>query len=268
MNYTGSSCEDVYINNVVTRDKSSYYRINNTDWVYCNMTAIAFSCGEILSCAGVDGVWKRIASFNVAAGDDCPSPWVKNSFNGVNFCIGSTNGGLGCFSVIYSTNGMSYQRVCGRATGYQKGRTDAFLSSQGTIDTHYVDGLSITHGSPLRQHIWTYAVGFTNSGDFPQHNCPCAIIPGRTPPTFVGSHYYCESGADSINAFETYYLSDVLLDGAGYFAGTTCCSDPKLPWFYRQLNQTTQDDIEVRICKDSNLPDEAVLITNLELYVQ
>ena len=35
----------------------------------------------------------------------------------------------------------------------------SFLLSDGTtIDTTYVDGLSITYGNP-RRHIWTYATG-------------------------------------------------------------------------------------------------------------
>ena len=41
MTYTGSSCEDIYYNNPETGDKSGYYRINNNNWTYCNMTAIA-----------------------------------------------------------------------------------------------------------------------------------------------------------------------------------------------------------------------------------
>ena len=273
MGYTGLSCEDIYINNVETRDKSGYYRINNTEWVFCNMTAIAiaFSRGDLISsCVGVGGVWNRIASFNITAGDDCPSPWVKSSYNGVSFCIGST--AAGCYSVIYSTNGMSYQRVCGRASGYQKGSPSAFFTVNGTtIDSIYVEGLSITHGSDPRQHIWTYAVGLTDSGSgaFSMHNCPCAVHAGPTPPSFVGSHYYCESGAGSTADFVTHHLSDVLWDGASCSTGNnTCCSDPNLPWFYHQLNQTTQDDIEVRSCMDQPFGDEAVLITNLELYIQ
>ena len=266
MNYTGLSCEDVYINNMETRNRAGYYRINNSEldseWVYCNMTAIAFSRGDLMaSCVGMDGTWKRIASFNVAAGDDCPSPWVKSSHNGVSFCIPASNTG-GCHSVIYSINGMSYQRVCGRASGYQKGSPDAFYRITNAFD--YVDGLSITHGSP-RQHIWTYAAGLTDSGNSAA-NCPCAVVGGQDPPTFVGSHYYCESGAGS-SWSHVYYLSDVLWDGAGCSAGNTCCSDPNLPWFYRQLNQTTQDDIEARLCLDQDFNDEAVLITNLELYI-
>ena len=67
MNYTGLSCEDIYNNNVETRDKSGYYRVN-IEWAYCNMTAIAIAFsrarGDLMSsCVGVDGVWKRIARF-------------------------------------------------------------------------------------------------------------------------------------------------------------------------------------------------------------
>ena len=51
MNYTGSSCEEIYVNSIsVTRQKSGYYRIDDM-WVYCDMAAIAFSRGDLmLSC--------------------------------------------------------------------------------------------------------------------------------------------------------------------------------------------------------------------------
>jgi len=267
MNYTGSSCEDVYNDNIAVRNKSGYYRISNT-WTYCNMTAIA--SGDVLpSCAGVGGGWKKIASFNITAGDSCPSPWVKSSYNNVSFCIPAITTG-GCHSVGYSTNGMSYQRVCGRASAYQKGSPDAFVYSQSYgIDSYYVEGLSITRGSP-REHIWTYAVGVTDSGNNPCCNCPCATVSGSDPPSFVGSHYYCESGASSTYDVNAYYFSDVLWDGAGCSAGNSCCSDRNQPWFYRQLSETTQDDIEVRSCTGANIgfDNGAILITNLELYIQ
>ena len=73
------------------------------------------------------------------------------SYNGVSFCRAPRDN-AGCYSTFFSTNGVSYQHVCGRARGYQKGSPDAFYTN--SIDTYYVDGLSITHGNP-RQHIWT-----------------------------------------------------------------------------------------------------------------
>jgi len=235
--------------------------------VYCNMTAIAFSRGNLISsCAGVGGVWKRIASFDIAAGDDCPLPWVKSSFSGVSFCrSGADNSG--CYSVTYSTNGTSYHRVCGKASAYQRGSMDGFYSISNNLDGVYFDGLSVTHGSP-RQHIWTYVVGISDSGNYPSYNCPCAAVSGTNSPTFVGSHYYCESGTGSSWSNGVNYLSDVLWDGAGCSAGNTCCSDSNLPWFYRQLGQTTQDYIEVRICTGEGFSNEALLMTELELYIQ
>ena len=266
MNYTGLSCEDIYSDNPETRDKSGYYRITNNEWAYCNMTAVAFSRGDLISsCAGVGGIWQRIASLNTSAGDDCPSPWMKSSVSNDSFCIPESMD-AGCYSVNYSTNGLSYQRVCGRASAYQGVTPDGFHNS--AIDDIYVDGISITHGYP-RRHIWTYAVGAVESGPFSDCcSCPCTADRGPQPPEFVGLNYYCESGVDGPNQNQEYYLSDVLWDGAGCSADNTCCSDSNLPWFYRDLNINTQDDIEVRSCMDEHFSNEAVLITNLELYVQ
>ena len=59
INYTGLSCEDIYSNNPTIRDKSGYYRINDNEWVYCNMTDVAFSVGDLISsCVGMGGTWK------------------------------------------------------------------------------------------------------------------------------------------------------------------------------------------------------------------
>ena len=66
MNYAGSSCESIFNNYRGSRDKSGYYRINNNEWAYCNMTAIAiaFSRGDLTSsCVGVDGVVEKDSWF-------------------------------------------------------------------------------------------------------------------------------------------------------------------------------------------------------------
>ena len=259
MNYTGLSCKDIYVNNPETADKNGYYPINNTKWTFCNMTAIAADF-----CAGVEGQWRRIAGINISAGDDCPTNWTKSCHNGTSFCRAPSDG-RGCYSTFFSTNGMSYQHVCGRARGYQKGSTDAFEGNR-NIDTYYVDGLSITHGNP-REHIWSYAVGMTDNAAYYCCNCPCAAIPGPAPPSFVGSNYYCESGAGSSSSQSAYYFSDPLWDGAGCSASNTCCSNTDQPWFHHQLSKKTQDDIEVRICRSNVIADEGTLVDILELYV-
>ena len=79
----------------------------------------------ILSCAGVEGQWRRIAGINISAGDDCPSGWLKSSYNGVSFCRTPNENG-GCYSTFFSTNGVSYQHVCGMARAYQRGTPNGF----------------------------------------------------------------------------------------------------------------------------------------------
>ena len=273
MNYTGLSCEDIYNNNPETGDKNGYYPIsNNTQWTFCNMNAVAAVAASRItfSCAGVERNWRRIASINMSAGDDCPTGWVKSSYSSITFCR-APNDSAGCYSTFFSTNGVSYQHVCGRAKGYQKGGPDAFSQSSLSIDTYYVDGLSITHGNP-RQHIWTYAAGYTDAGSsYSCCNCPCAATPGPQLryDSFVGSNYYCESGTVSSVSIDTYYFPDPLWDGRGCSTRNRCCvTNTNQPWFYYQLSAMTQDDIEVRICRNDYFSREGILVDMLELYIQ
>ena len=265
MNYTGLSCEDIYYNNPETADKNGYYPINNTRWTFCNMTLIAAKSDDHI-CAGVEGQWRRIAGINISAGDDCPTGWRKSSNNNVSFCI-APNDDAGCYSTFFSTNGMSYQHVCGRARGYQKGIPDAFHGNRDSINTYYVDGLSITYGNP-RQHIWTYVAGAQGGLTYTCCNCPCAATPGPAPPSFVENNYYCESGTETGFSVSAYYFSDPLWDGAGCSANNTCCSNTDQPWFHHQLSDMTQDDVEVRICRGDGFSNEDILVDILELYIQ
>ena len=265
MTYTGSSCEDIFNNNPETDDKLGYYRINETQWTYCNMTAIA-NGDFICTCAGEGGGWRRIVNINISAGDDCPGEWRKATHSGFSFCRVASDGGSTCSSASFSTNGISYQRVCGIARGYQKGDTLAFYGVQfsRTIDEDYVSGLSITYSSNPRQHIWTFASG---RGDrlSELYNCPCSIN-GGSKPSFVGNNYYCESASWYISTSNTYYFNDTLWDGAGCV--DNCCDDTTQPWFHRQLNQTTQDDIEARVCAHGFFHERSTLIDQLVLYIQ
>ena len=273
MNYTGSSCEHIYNNNPEAGDKSGYYRINESQWVYCNMTAIAangdiiISSDFITTCAGVGGGWRRIVNINISAGDDCPGEWRKATRSNVSFCRVASDNVYPCSSASFSTNGISYQRVCGRARGYQKGNTYAFYGSyfSTTIDQGYASGLSITYSSDPHQHIWTFATGRGESIT-DSFSCPCSINGGFAPLPYVGSHYYCESGSIYQGHDDTYYLNDTLWDGAG--CADNCCDDTTQPWFYRQLNQTTQDDIEARISDWLSFSSGSTLIDQLELYIQ
>ena len=107
-----------------------------------------------------------------------------------------------CSSVTFQADGSQYSRVYGRVKGYRWKNNYAFFGyhSRGqTIDGYYVDGLSLTYGSP-RKHIWRFASGLfsgTSSDSHPDYRCPCD--PGITgtydSPTFVGNDYFCESVA-------------------------------------------------------------------------
>ena len=267
MNYSGSSCEEIYSNNPEARDKSGYYRINDSQWTYCNMSEITFNDSFISTCAGIGGGWRRIANINITAGDDCPGGWRKGTQSGVNFCRVASDNRYTCSSAIFSTNGSSYQRVCGRARGYQKGSTTGFygVHFSRTIDQDYVAGLSITYSSNPRQHIWTYASGWDETSSN-VHICPCTGSVGFAAPSFVGNNYYCESGSQYYPSSNTYYFNDQLWDGAGCI--DSCCDDATQPWFNHQLEQTTQDDIEARICVYGPFTTRSVLIDQLELYIQ
>ena len=268
MTYTGSSCEDIYNNNPETADKSGYYRINDNQWTFCNMTEISTG-GLIPTCAGVGGGWRRVINIDISAGDDCPSGWRKDTHSGVSFCRVVSDSSRVCSSTNFSTNGTSYQRVCGRARGYQKGWSVACtLSRSLTIDGFYVDGLSITHGNP-RQHIWTFANGLYDglADVWDQYNCPCAPGSEYLSPSFVGTNYYCESGTNDTWGQNEYYFDDPLWDGSGCIT-SNCCDNPTQPWFYRELNGTTKDGIEARICREHAYNRGSVLIDQLELYIQ
>ena len=270
MTYTGSSCEDIYNNHPETNDKPGDYRINNDQWTYCNMTAIAFS-NFIPTCAGITGGWRRIANVNITSGGDCPSGWRKESHSNISYCRINAEG-VGCTSAYFSTNGTSYQRVCGRARGYQKGVTQAFrphhFAGQRTIDSAYADSLSITYNSP-RQHIWSFVSSLTDDSSYNFINCPCSYGGGLTSPSFVGNQFYCEAGAISTWTSDSYYLDDPLWDGNSCHRSTTCCSNTTQPWFYRQLSVPTSSDVEARICcGHGGFAERAVLIDQFELYIQ
>ena len=199
------------------------------------------------------------------------SSWREYNTSGARGCGRPETSSGSCPSTFYTTS-HQYSRVCGRAIGYQIGSTDAFGGGAvgQTIDSYYVYGVSVTHGVP-RNHIWTLAAGLSEGGFTTQSaNCPCSnpSHPGNAvPPSFVGNHYYCESGnPTSTFVGRRFYPSDPLWDGQQ--CEGQCCSNGKSPpWFSVELPNPTTDDIEVRICMPQGSFDD-VAIQLLELYVQ
>ena len=263
----GKSCADIYQINKASRGVSGLYWINTTSGVH------QVNCDMELECGGQKGGWTTIANLDTSKGDPCPSGWTNITTPGASSKVvcRSGNDANGCHSAIFTTYNMTFNKICGQVKGYQKGSPDAFNPSKyytKSINDYYVEGLSIILGNP-RKHVWTYAIGLSDDYNFPNYNCPCAAIPGPDPPAFVGNHYYCESGNTGTFSNDAYYTSDVLWDGYGcYHANNNCCTNPDLPWFFRQFSHPMNHYLEARICNTETFNNEDALVESIELYIQ
>ena len=235
-----------------------------------NDNAMSARCGP--------GQWYRVAYLNMSdPTQQCPQSLRLYSANGIRACGRPRSvGTFSCSSLSFASgSGRQYSKVCGQVIGYQIGSTDVFLNQQNSIDTGYVDGVSITYGSP-RTHIWTYAAGASEQliESNEVYSCPCLVAGSsftpQTPPSHVGNNYYCESGNPSSIFEETdvfRYTSDPLWDGQQ--CEGQCCSDGRTPpWFSVTLANPTTDNIEVRICGTDVAAREDAPISLMELYVQ
>ena len=181
----------------------------------------------------IRGGWTRLGKLDMTIRSSrCPSSLVLNTIGGTRICTKSTSG---CRSVSIPSRGIRYSRRCGRIRGYQKQSPDGFQYNTRSINTYYVDGVSITRGSP-RKHIWSLAAGIAC-------RCPCSSTTrsGRRVPSFVGSDYYCESGYRT--SYRSWFsVSDPLWDGKNCPSNEArCCTPRRLPWFYKWVWPTTTD---------------------------
>ena len=260
--YPANSCTELAERDITS---GNYWILNSTQspvQVFCEM-------GEMFPASlNVTGGWVRVANLNMTdPGQQCPENLQLSYTNPIRLCGRRTGS---CDSVTLTTYGVQYQQVCGRVRGYQFKSPDGFdhCPAPCTIDNPYVDGVSITHGASPRKHIWTYAAGlFEDNSQHPYSTCPCTGV-GTPPPEFVGSDYYCESGFD-ISGTSLLHPDDPLWDGqdCGGLEGT-CCDPPNLPWFCKELPQSTTDYLEFRICGDQYITDEDTPVDLVQLYIQ
>ena len=223
-------------------------------------------------CDGKGG-WNRVAYLNMNEFNaTCPPGLSQQEHNNIDHGL---CGRLlsGCSSTTFYTLGLNYNEVCGRVRGYQYWSPDAFRRLYAGIDSYYVDGISITYGKNPRTHIWTYAAGLeTDRTD--EYACPCntGYSGGRNvASSFVGNHYYCESGVDPGKSWtNVLYVNDPLWDGKNCGINeASCCTNSKMPWFYRVFDDITQDDIELRLCGDFGASGyEDTPLDIIELYVR
>ena len=224
--------------------------------VYCDM--------ETSNCGNITG-WRRVAYIDMTNNSStCPQGLTYTAESSKHMCTRSHCCYDRCSTVTFPANGVPYTKVCGRARGYQYSATSSFygyhIRSQNTLDSAYVEGLSVTHGNP-RKHIWTFAAERSKDSNYANGNCPCAAFSSSPPaPPFVGDNYFCESG--NTGQFENqWYFDDPLWDSQRCASGSTCC-DRGGPWF--TLNQVVSDDIEMRMC--FSFPEHNIGVEQLEIY--
>ena len=267
------SCKDIL--HCFPSASSGYYQIRVPNGslvqVYCDM--------EGTSCGG-EGGWIRVAYVNMSqSGATCPQGLTQTTLSGLTLC---GRNGVGCQSTVFSTLGLSYSQVCGQLRGYQRGTPDSFfpyyyslvtpMYTPKTIDSVYVEGVSITYGSAPRKHIWTYVNGLNLMYEgAAQYSCPCNNGNSGVPPPFIGNDYYCETGDNDKTCCDNtaFYPNDPLWDGQQCPGEEApCCTHPNMPWFNKTLSETITEDIELRVCGDHGINKEDTPLEVIELFVR
>ena len=162
------SCNDIF--QLAPQSPSGLYWISGTDnkpkHMYCDMER---------SCKGVAGGWMRVASINMTdTSSTCPSG-LRTLTTPRRLCAKNTDH-AGCSSTVFPVQGIEYTQVCGKIIGYQQKAPNAFYrtnSAHDSIESYYVDGISITHGLSPRQHIWTFVAALHEDDILPLETCAC-----------------------------------------------------------------------------------------------
>ena len=253
------SCEE--IKSKWPSSASDYYIITDSEGharhVYCYMEELCSSRGG----------WMRVAYLNMTdSNEKCPEGFSLYSENGVRACGRPFSYGSGsCVGTTFPSDSIEYSQVCGKVIGYQVASPDGIVGDD--IDGHYIDGISLTHGSP-RKHIWSFFSGpFEN---YHASRCPCGTVDPVSAPPFVGTDYYCESGNPNSKSQEgKFYSSDPLWDGKD--CGSVerpCCFRSRIPWFHKRLSYYTTDSIEMRLCSIHDTIYGDVPFNLVEIYVK
>ncbi len=204
-------------------------------------------------CGCGSSAWTRVALYNYSI-RDCPEETTLGITdpNAQHFIIGCVNRyGISSVEPI-PVKGVSYSTVCGRILGW--GRETAFgpfLIGRTSIESSYIDGVSLTHGPQgNRSHIWSFvAAEAENVDDNAPKNCPCTNTkipwPLRTP-WYVGQDYFCDPSYVFDGRRHHIDYSELLWDGHGCTPSSSCCSFNSPPYFCKKLNYTTNEDIDMR----------------------
>ena len=94
------------------------------------------------------------------------------------------------------------QKVCGKVITFQDKTPDGICPYIGyhadglnhMIEEVYLDGVSITHGTP-RQHIWSFIAALAENlaeNIHDCHGCPCYAESNSRRIPFIGNDYFCD----------------------------------------------------------------------------
>ena len=164
--HPASSCKEIYSH------AHGYYWIrganNAAKHMYCDMEK---------DCNSVSCGWMRVASID----EWCPSGLRRIVEGSHTLCARNQ----GCSSAVFPVEGVQYTKVSAKIIGYQKKSTNVFyrlISGQTTVDSNYVDGISVTDGMGPRKHIWTFAAALheVNSGTHFLYPCTNVEATGTT----------------------------------------------------------------------------------------
>ena len=250
--YYPTSCQSIKIKQ--PQSKSGMYTLYDSEGngkkVFCHFDL-----------CNTPGHWTQVAFLNMSSPtQSCPSGLTLYSEKGVRAC-GRSGLQANCQSLKFPAL-STFKQVCGRIIGYQFGKTDGF--SGDNISAPYVDGVSLTYGSP-RKHIWSFAaVQFLSM----YHWCPCVGGLYSSTSNIIGSDYFCETGYHG-NPEAMLYTDNPLWDGKGCTNDEApCCQIKGIPWFHKYLDTPTTDFIELRLCGRQIPAISNTPLTLYEIYVK
>ncbi len=217
------------------------------DYFYKNYRFRPCGCGS--------SAWTRVALYNYSI-HECPEgtrregrtdPITQQVITG---CVNNRLH-INSVPVPIPVKGVSYSTVCGRILGWGSGGAFVpFIISNASIESDYIEGVSLTHGPPgNRSHIWSFVATFGENSSHTLWNCPCANTkipwPHQTPWN-VGQDYFCDTSFVFDGIEYCADNSDLLWDGHGCTPISSCCSFNSPPYFCKKLNYTTNEDIDMR----------------------
>ena len=236
--------------------RSGTYRIGPSQDNYSLMNC---RTSTALTCNGISGQWRRVAYLDTSQTNfECPRS-LQATTNPPSCRISGSS--PTCSSVFFSSGGLPYSQVCGRIYGRYSLTPDGFDTfpddrpDTPTIDDNYVDGVSLSYGMSPRNHVWTLAA------TIPQSNrmTGCASCNFKVP-VFVGSDYSCQIVPDC-----TSLSDDSTCRQVEVWNDDNLCNGNYI--FYRNLTQTTTEDLEMRLCRDQEASDEDIFIMFIEIFV-